>query len=182
MFSFKKWLNIQEDTVPGNSPPSKQVHVFDFDDTLGVTDNANGVMLYANGQAAHTSKGQVVDWLKSMGLHDQDLLKGPKGSSIEFVPSRKGFVAYISSGGLAAIQRNYPRSAQFVTGISEPSGKGEEVIIDFTPSSNVNKNTTKPIDQTIQKMKQVNASGGDTMVLTARKSSGELHKYLVVES
>jgi hypothetical protein len=174
MISFYEFLKIvAEDAIPGNAPPQKQVHVFDFDETLGVTDNANGVMLYANGNAAHTTKDQALQWLKSMGLGNQDLLKGPSGQPIEYVPARKGFVVYISSAGLAAIQRNYPRSQQFVTGFSEPAGKGEEVLIDFTPSSNVNKTTTKPIAQTIQKLKQANAAGADTMVLTARKSSGD---------
>jgi hypothetical protein len=31
---------IYTEVVPGDAPPEKQVHVFDFDDTLGVTTNA----------------------------------------------------------------------------------------------------------------------------------------------
>lgn len=171
ILQFKTWL-IERATA-GDSDPKSQAHVFDFDDTLGITNNANGVMLYLNGQSAHKTKEQISDWLRGMGLGSQDLINGPNGKNIDFIKSRGGFVAYVSSSGLAKIQNNYPRSSQFVTGYGEPSGSGEEILIDFTPSSYVDQNTTKPINQTIRRMKQVNSLGSDTMVMTARKSDGQ---------
>lgn len=168
---FKNWLI--ENEIPGDSDPGKQAHVFDFDDTLGVTSNANGVMVYLNGQSAHKTEEQVKDWFKKMGINNQDVISGPNGKTIEFIKSRNGFVVYVSSAGLAKIQSKYPSSSQFATGSGEPSGNGEEILIDFTPSSYVDQNTTKPIDQTIRKMKQANSQGSDTMVMTARKSDGQ---------
>lgn len=170
IMNFKEWLKIQEYLLSGNSDPKKQVHIFDFDDTLGVTYNANGIMLYKDGKPAHTSEKDVSNWLQSIGINNNYMLKGPNGSPIENVPSRNGFVAYVSSSGLAAIQKQYPSTSQFVTGVSEPNGQGDELLIDFTPSSNVDSKSTVPIEKTINKLKQANSKGSKTMVLTARKA------------
>jgi hypothetical protein len=45
--------------VPGDVPAEEQVHLFDFDDTLGVTTNANAVMLYQDGSPAHKSEAEA---------------------------------------------------------------------------------------------------------------------------
>ena len=49
--------------VPGDADPKKQAHIFDFDDTLGETDNANGVMLYVDGKPAHKTAEEAQAWL-----------------------------------------------------------------------------------------------------------------------
>jgi hypothetical protein len=71
MIDFFTWLklkNLTEDTIPGDSPPERQVHVFDFDDTLGIATNSNGVMLYIDGKPAHKTPYDVISWLAGIGI------------------------------------------------------------------------------------------------------------------
>lgn len=159
----------KDEPVPGDVDPKDQVHIFDFDDTLGETDNSNGVMLYVDGKPAHKTAEEAQAWLATKGVGSKDMLRGPSGQSIEKPAGKEGFASYVSSAGLVKLQSIYPREQQKVTP-SEPKDKGEMLYIDFTPSSFVSQGTTKPIDSTISKLKQVNSQGSDTMVITARAS------------
>ncbi len=160
-----------EDAKPGDAPPEKQVHLFDFDDTLGETTNANAVMLFRDGKPVHKSKQEVEAWLKSLGINTNALLD----PGIVAIPEKGGaFAAYINSAGLAKIQAQIPKDRQFATGFSEPQGTSgeDEVLVDYTPSRETNIETTEPIDATINKLKQANAAGSKTAVVTARTASG----------
>ena len=159
--------------VPGDVPPEKQVHVFDFDDTLGLTKNANGVMLYRDGEPAHKSEEETAAWLDSMGVSQKHYLSGPNGETFEQPAGLDGVAAYIDSAGLAKLQRAYPDSdgKQRITPNAPMGAEGDVLYIDFTPSSYVNINTTDPIDNTLAKMKSVASQGADTMVITARASN-----------
>lgn len=160
-----------EDTIPGNAPPEKQVHVFDFDDTLGVTSNANGVMLYRDGKPAHKSEKDVKEWLKSLGVSGSAILE----PGIKSIKERDGGMAvYLSSSGLAKVQKAFPSEKQGVTtGYADKVNQpGETILIDFTPSSSTDVKGTKPIRSTINKMKKMNDQGSDTIVITARKAIG----------
>lgn len=162
-----------EEAVPGDSPPEKQVHLFDFDDTLGVTTNANAVMLYRDGKPVHKSRTEVETWLKSLGVSKNALLD----PGIVPIPEKDGaFAAYVSSAGLAKIQSQIPKERQFATGFSLPTGASgeDEVLVDYTPSSGTDIGTTKPIDSTIDKLKKANAAGSKTAVVTARTARGEV--------
>lgn len=163
--NFKQWL------LKEKSNPSKQTHFFDFDGTIAVTTSPNIVMFYQDGSPAHKSEDDVINWIKQNGLNKQELLSGPHNKSIEFIPNKKGYAAYVSSSGLAKIQTNYP-GKESVTGISDPMPKGPSVLIDFTSSFGVDHETAKPIKQTIDKIKKLNSVGADTMVLTARRGEG----------
>ena len=171
--SLVKNLIQEQDKTPGNAPGKEQVHLFDFDDTLGVTTNANAVMLYRDGKPIHGSKADVENWLKTYGISKKDLLD----PGIVSIKEKKGaYAAYITSAALAKIQSKIPRESQFVTGFSTPQGKtdGDEVLIDFTPSSSTDIETTKPIKSTIEKLKKANAAGSKTAVVTARSDKGEV--------
>lgn len=163
--NFQQWLLKEE------SSPEKQAHVFDFDDTIAVTTSPNIVMLYQDGLPAHKSKSDVINWLKQNQLSQHEILPGSHGKYIEFVPSRNGYAAYVSSSGLAKIQTNYP-GKENITGISEPLSQGPSVLIDFTSAFGVDHETANPIQQTVAKIKKLNAAGADTMVLTARRGEG----------
>jgi len=171
MMNFKEWLRISEDIIAGNAPPQKQLHVFDFDDTLGVTQNANGIMVYQNGQPMHKTLDDAKNWASTMGLGTNDLLDGPHKQKIEFVKERNGYVIYVSSSGLAKVQSHYDRNKQFVTGVNEPRGDGEEILIDFTPSSFVDQSKTHPIEPSITKLADQKNKGSETIVMTARKTN-----------
>ena len=145
--------------VPGDADPEKQVHVFDFDDTLGVTKNANGVMLYRDGTPAHKTAAEAAAWLKSMGVSEKNYLPGPSGETFEEPSGAGGIAAYIDSAGLATLQRQIPRMQQSVSPRPPTDKKGDALYIDFTPSAFVDVNTTDPINSTIQKMKSVAAQG-----------------------
>jgi hypothetical protein len=159
---------LREDAIPGDAPADKQVHVFDFDDTLGLTSNANGIMLYKDGVPAHKTEQEAKEWMKSIGLKDSDLLE-PK---IKEIPERdNGYAIYVTSGALAKVQKAYPD--QGVTGVKDVPKEGEAILIDFTPSASTDPDTTTPIKSTINKLKQANSQGSDTIVITARSSSGK---------
>ena len=160
-----------EDTTPGNAPGKKQVHVFDFDDTLGITVNANGVMLYKDGKPAHKTEKEVKAWLSSLGVSNSAILD-PGITSIK--ERENGMAVYLSSSGLAKVQKAFPSDKQGVTtGYADKVNQpGETILIDFTPSSSTNVETTKPIKSTISKMKKMNSQGSDTIVITARKADG----------
>lgn len=159
-----------ENVIPGDAPPDKQVHVFDFDDTLGVTLNANGIMPYLDGKPVLKSEKEARDWLKSMGLSNSDLLP----PEIAKISNRdNGYAVYVTSAALAKIQSKYTKDMQAVTGKDEPPKEGESILIDFTPSANTDLDSTQPIDSTIDKMKKANSQGSKTIVITARQASGQ---------
>lgn len=156
--------------VPGDADPKKQAHVFDFDDTLGLTKNANGVMLYKDGEPAHKSEKDAATWLKSMGVSEKNYLPGPNGKTFEKPSGLDGVAAYIDSAGLAKLQKQIPRDQTSVSPKPPTQKKGDSLYIDFTPSAFVDVNTTDPINSTLQKMKKAAAQGSETMVITARAS------------
>lgn len=166
--SLAQSLREQDAPIPGDSPPGKQLHVFDFDDTLGVTKNSTGVMLYVDGAAAHKSRWEVQDWLASVGINRKDL--GDEG--VVSVPERGGYVAHLTSRGVAKLHDVYPGDTQTTTDANKVRPSGETVVIDYTPSSGTDVETTEPIRSTIQKLRTVDAEGSKTVVITARKSSG----------
>jgi hypothetical protein len=158
-------LETAHDDVPGNAPPKKQVHVFDFDDTLGVTQNANGIMLMKDGEPAHKTAEDADAWADSLGLSDA-LLPGPGGKPIEQPEGIDGFAVYISSGALSKARNKYPNRASMP---KKPKSEGEGLWIDYTPSSNTQ--AADPIGPTIAKLRAATSQGAQTMVMTAR--SGE---------
>ena len=165
-----------EDAKPGNAPPDQQAHVFDFDDTLGLTKNANGVMVYRDGKPAFKTDAEMKSYLSSTyGVKDSDYLE----PGIKKISSRDGApAAYLSSAGLARVQKVIPKDRQGATGQSTEKNAyvvdGEDrLLIDFTPSSGTNIDTTEPIDKTINKLKKANAQGSDTIVITARQATGQ---------
>ncbi len=177
--NWRKFLSEEEaakpeaaaakDAVPGDVPGKEQVHVFDFDDTLGVTVNANRVMAYKDGKPIHKTEQEAREWMKSKGLTDADLLK----PNFEKVPERENAIAInLSSSGLAKIQRQVPKDDQYVTGFKEPPPQGDTVLIDFTPSRGTDPETTKPIKSTIDKLKKANQMGAKTAIVTARTAEG----------
>lgn len=165
---IQRLIREEDEPIPGDAPGEKQVHLFDFDDTLGVTTNANAIMLYQDGEPVHKSEKDARNWMKSVGLSGGDLLD----PGIVAIPERdNAYAIYVSSAGLAKVQSKYGKEDQKVTGFSEPD-KGEQILIDFTPSSGTDIETTKPIDQTIEKLKAANAAGAKTAVVTARTAKG----------
>jgi hypothetical protein len=153
--------------APDDAPPSKQLHIFDFDDTLGLTRDSNGIMLYVNGEPAWKTAKQAADWVKSVGIGDADLLSGPKGNAFEQPDGIDGFAAYISSGALAKAR------SQVDVNLVAPTKPGPEVpealVADYTPSTSVK--TAEAIPTTIDRAAQASSKGAKTGVVTAR--SGE---------
>jgi hypothetical protein len=161
-----------ENVIPGDASPDKQVHVFDFDDTLGETSNANGIMLHQDGKPVHKSEGEARDWAKSMGLTNSDFLP----PEVAQISNRDGgYAIYVTSKALAKVQNLFKpsKTKQAITGVSEPPAKGPSILIDFTPSADVSIETTKPIDSTIDRLKDANSKGSKTIVITARQADGE---------
>jgi len=169
---------IEEETaIPGDAPSENQVHLFDFDDTLAVTQDPTAVMLYNDEIPAHKSADEVINWLTQFKISDDDLIN----PGIAQIPQRGGHAAYINSAALAKIQTAYNRSQQKVSGISEPK-QGESILMDFTPCASTNLDAAKPIDSTIEKMKRMQDVGATTGVVTARKEKGsgiDLHGHKV---
>lgn len=166
--------------IPGDAPADRQLHVFDFDDTLAVTKNANGVMLYRDGEPAHKTEQEVLQWLSKYGIRPEDLIPGPDGKEIQFFDNLGGCAAYVDSAKLAALTKS-PDFKDRGDGKSRrvsadkkqtPTVPGEALYIDFTPSGYVDQETTVPIRNVIDKMIDVEDKGADTMVMTARPGTG----------
>lgn len=165
---------LKENAVPNDADTKDQVHVFDFDDTLGVTDNPNGIMLYKDGQPAHKDINTSMQWVRAAGLEKH--LVSPRGKSSSIImstdPKRQGAIFYVDSSGLAKLTKL--KTIVYDPSKGEPKipDKGEAALIDFTPSSNVDSSTTQPIKSTIDKLKSLNSTGAKTAVMTARQGSG----------
>lgn len=159
-----------ENPVPGDADPKKQIHIFDFDDTLGVTQDSNGMMLFRNGEPAWKTKEEAEAWVKQNGL-DHDLLKGHKGSPIEQPEGMSGFAVYVNSAGLSSAKKTTAKHMYTpnLPSPGDPKSEGDVLVIDFSPSSTAK--TAEPIGPSIEKMKQANSQGSETQVITAR--SGE---------
>jgi len=178
-----KYLKYFEDKIPGNSLAFNQLHVFDFDDTLGITKNANGVMYFKWGQPQHKSPEEVLDWLSKYDITSSNLLNGPNGKKIEYIENLGGFCAYIDSTKLAVLTGNpdfnnkesrwTPQTSLEKNGkLSPPDTVENALLIDFTPSGHVDLQTTKPVIPVINKLRDVESGGADTVVLTARQPDG----------
>lgn len=171
-----KYLKYFEDNVPQNAAINKQLHIFDFDDTLGVTLNPNGVMLYNHGVPAHKSPEEVLEWLGKYGLSESDLIPGPDGQTIQFFDNLGGCAAYVDSAKLAVLTGSkefFPKDRRYATGNGTPPEEIDQALyIDFTPSGYIDQATTKPIRNVIKKLTDMEDKGADTMVLTARKGTG----------
>jgi len=130
-------------------------------------------MLYRDGKPVHKSKQEVEGWLKSLGVSTNALLD----PGIVPISEKDGaYAAYVNSAALAKIQSQIPSDRQFATGFGVPTGASgqDEVLVDYTPSSSTNLDTTKPISSTIDKLKKANAAGSKTAVVTARTASGQV--------
>ena len=174
---YDLFIREKSEAIPGDASPEEQAHVFDFDDTLGLTKNANGIMLYKDGKPAHGTSDDAKNWAMSLGIKETDFLD-PKVKEVSRPNGDKGFAVYLSSAGLAKIQSKFDKEQQAVTGFSEPKDKkvnseGQNILIDFTPSGNTDVSTTSPIKSTIDKLKQANDQGSKTIVITARQAEGE---------
>ena len=171
-----KYLKYFEDHVPQNAPIQNQLHVFDFDDTLGVTKNANGVMLYNHGVPAHKTPEDVLDWLSKYGLSESDLIPGPDGQTIQFFDNLGGCAAYVDSTKLAKLTGSkefFDKDRRYSSGNGLPPNNIDQALyVDFTPSGYIDQENTIAIGNVIKKLTDMEEKGADTMVLTARKGDG----------
>lgn len=172
-----------ENSIPGDAPAEKQVHVFDFDDTLGVTKNPNGVMIFINGKPAHKDVASAQEWVNKAGLN-QYLTN--KGKAEIIMSPLEGAAFYVDSAGLAKVYDYIKKNGgQVIT--YDPIGSrgspgdwkkiykttGVAALADYSPSNDIDINTTEPIPSTIDKLKKLNASGAQTAVMTARQGGGK---------
>jgi hypothetical protein len=169
---------IVEDKIPGNASPEDQLHVFDFDDTLGVTDNPNGVMIFKDGKPAHTDVEEAKKWIAAAGLNKYLTNKGKE--TVMFSPDLNGVIFYVDSAGLAKVYKDL--NNKVIT--YDPKNLGDSwkkiydttgfaALGDYSPSNNIDLNTTKPIKSTIDKLKSLNSSGAKTAIMTARQDTGD---------
>lgn len=156
------------DPQPGDAPPNKQLHVFDFDDTIGVTQDANGIMVYKDGVPLKTPE-EMQAWLTSKGIGPNYMLTGPKGSSIEQPDGVEGIAAYINSAGLAksreGLSKNQFKVAPSKPTPGDPEAAGEIIVADYSPSASAK--SAVPIPSTLDKIKSLPA-GATSQIITAR--------------
>jgi hypothetical protein len=174
--------------MPGNAVPKKQLHIFDFDDTLGKTKNPNGVMLYKNGNPAHTTDDDAVSWFKSYGILPNNFLEGPPdgkaspkyGKKVQYFDNLKGWAVYIDSEALAKLTGSPEFQNKKFTATKQdipPANIDQALYIDFSPSKHVDLKTTEPITHAIDKLKSAEKNGADTWVLTARAPHGKIKNF-----
>jgi len=166
-----KRRNLREEEDMGGKIEKDELHVFDFDDTLGETDNLNGVILYKDGVPVHKSKSEAEAWAKSLGAKIKKT-EQPGGKVGE------AWAVYVTSDNLAPFQKPYSKN-QTVTP-NAPTAKNDNknpeypgsIYVDFTPSSFIDQKSTKPIATGIDRLKAANSAGAKTMVMTARAGEG----------
>jgi len=167
-----KRRNLREEEDMGGKIEKDELHVFDFDDTLGATDNLNGVILYKDGAPVHKSKSEAEAWAKSLGAKIEKT-EQPGGKVGE------AWAVYVMSNNLAPFQKPYSKN-QTVTP-NAPTAKNDNttdpkypgsIYVDFTPSSFINPETTEPLATGIDRLKAANTAGAKTMVMTARAGEG----------
>lgn len=166
----------QKAPIPGDASGDEQVHVFDFDDTLGVSLNPAGVMLFNSGRPAWRSSNDVKDWMSQNGITSADVTD----PGITKINRLNGYAVYLTSAGLAKAQTAVPKNKRgvvFQDTESNAMNADEGLLIDFSLSAGTDPNTVVPVKQTIDKMKLANKQGADTIVMTARKSEGTLKNF-----
>ena len=167
--------NLREED-DGGKIEKDELHVFDFDDTLGETDNLNGVIYYKDGNPVHKSESEARKWAEDLGAK-VDMVKQPGGKAGD------AWAVYVMSNNLAPFQNpktGWPRANSSTTPKPPTSEQDKKVngenqgsiYLDFTPSGNINQTTTKPIETGIDRLKAANAAGANTMVMTARTGEG----------
>ena len=170
----EKGVVTSGDPQPGDAPPNKQLHVFDFDDTIGVTQDANGLMVYKDGVPLKTPQ-EMDQWLTSKGIGGNYMLKGPKGSSIEQPDGVEGVAAYINSAGLAKAREGLGKDQIKVSPAKptpgDPKSAGEVMVADYSPSATAK--AAVPIESTLDKIKSLPA-GATSQIITARTGESKV--------
>lgn len=172
----RKAILEQVQPIPGDSVGPEQVHIFDFDDTLGVSLNPAGIMLMRNGKPAWQNPQDVGLWMSKNGILGSDVMQ----PGIVKINRLDGYAVYLTSKGLSKAQTRFPSSKRGVVfQETEPNAMNadEGLLIDFSPAAQVEINSTEAIGQTIQKMGNANSKGAETMVMTARKPVGDILNF-----
>jgi hypothetical protein len=166
---IKLYEEFNREPIPGDVLPHLQLHVFDFDDTLAVSNNSTAIALFDNGEPVHKSRPDVLQWIDDLGLNTKDLLKGPDGKFVEEMPDTKIWTAYVKSGALVKVKKQFDN--KFVTGSGEIPKQGPTLVLDYTPSSYIGR--AKPIHPVIDRLKREKEAGATTVVMTARQGEGD---------
>jgi hypothetical protein len=202
----KRWCELggvlNEQSVPQVKRSEKDLHVFDFDDTLGVTTSPTliAAVQYNGGDPNDISSYTPIKDLKS---RVSAKVKGPKTPDQTDVnsPGLSGNVVrsndelddaeavvldteqyrdwkekYIPSGEHVRLVIN-PNIGADIRKAGEDmfkAGKtGEIHVADFSPSSTIGTNV-RPINQMLDLLSKANAAGDETAVVTARKGETDL--------
>lgn len=166
-YSLKKLLFENSENVAGTPLANKlakeitsdEVHVFDFDDTLGVTMNSNGIMPIRGGKPifhdqSPKGKQRFMDFLKNYyKLQQSDFLPSANGGDdpvgIRWSPVQKSWTAYVSSAGLAKA-RSHNKGKTDYWGSSSTEKYANAPQIDQSEVINsIDAGDTKPIDNEI---------------------------------
>jgi len=203
---IRRWCELagvlEEQSTPGAKRSENDLHVFDFDDTLGVTTSPTIVaaVQYNGGDPNDISSYEPVKNLKTRVSAKVKGLKTPEQSSVNS-PGLSGNVVrsndelddaeavvldteqyrdwkekYIPSGDHVRLVINPNIGADIRRAgedMSRAGKTGEIHVADFSPSSTIGTNV-KPINQMLDLLSKANASGDETAVVTARKGETDL--------
>jgi hypothetical protein len=141
---------------------AKNVTVFDFDDTLGVSKNVQQVMRFVDGKPISNIKEELL----KLGLKHTEI--------VDVWPSKKhpgGKIACLSTEGFReyVYLMNKQGIVVHMGADSELIGKGVEDVVDFSDASHVNLNTTRPVKRMIDVAKDAEKQGEDLKIVTGRK-------------
>lgn len=179
----------------------KEIHAFDFDDTLGVTSSPtiHMAVMYSGGDPddirsyqpvtdlAQKLQGSVSgkvqspsenDVVKGMGVDNviDDLGEPFNGAQVAVTDTaqyRDWKEKYLPSVGGSRLVVGGDLMAKLTDAAKKRNGKpGEIHIVDFSPSFTLG--NVKPIDPTIQRLGDEESQGAFTAVITARKGKTDL--------
>lgn len=203
-FELNRWMRLagiisEQDSASG---PMKDLHVFDFDDTLGVTTSPTLVAAveYNGGDPddpeSYTPikdlQRRVGSVVKGVKLPDEAEVKSPglRGDRVKSTDNLDDSQAivldteqyrdwkekYIPSGNHVRLVIN-PNIDQQIRAagrkMSQSGTTGEIHVADFSPSSTIGA-SVRPIKQMLKTLANAEAAGDETAVVTARKGKTDL--------
>lgn len=204
-FELNRWMRLAGiiSEQDGTSGTMKDLHVFDFDDTLGVTTSPTLVAAveYNGGDPddpeSYTPvkdlQRRVGSVVKGVKLPDEAKvqspgLRGDRVKSADDLDDSQAIVLdteqyrdwkekYIPSGNHVRLVIN-PNIDQQIRAagkkMSQSGTTGEIHVADFSPSSSIG-TSVKPIKQMLKKLANAKAAGDETAVVTARKGKTDLN-------
>lgn len=137
----------------------KTSYVFDFDDTLGITNDTIGILMLQDGKGVE----EIEAYLKNAGIKKESIAK------ISYSKKYGGKIAHLFSNGFRDFYDHALQKKEILhfNGNKDLKSSGTEFLVDFSDAANIE--DPKPIEKTVSLMRKEEKKGNDIKVVTGRK-------------